>query len=120
MKMKKSQSVVLGIVLSIVLLSPLQVHAAGSGGEKKIKNVLILTDGNVRVEGVGGAWSNPDGCGSSASFMIAPFMPGYKAMLASLLSAQVSGFKIRLWFSGCLNWGATTYPKAFSIVYITS
>lgn len=65
--------------------------------------------------------TNPDSCtGGHAedSVYVTTSTEAGKRMYAAVLSAQVSGSKVRMAYSGCASWGSTTIPKAYNITLI--
>jgi len=58
--------------------------------------------------------SNPDGCGSTSYLHIKSSAPGYKEMVAAVMSAAAAGKKIGFHSTGCellpFFGGTTTYP----------
>lgn len=58
--------------------------------------------------------ANPDGCSGTSLVHIPPSLPGYKEMVAAVVSAVAMGKRVGLWSTGCSLlpfWGGSaTYP----------
>jgi hypothetical protein len=97
-------------------LLPAVATAAGSAGTQQIANVGIDTGSALTsVTGVA-AWSNPDGCATSAFVVLQVSNPQYRDVLAAVLMASASGKTVNFWVNGCLStpWGVAPIVQSIT------
>lgn len=100
------------IVIAGLLGLSSTAFAAGDSGQRTLSNVHEENGSFVRVTPTTD-FSNPDSCGTSAYAILQASDAGYKERYAMALSVMLSGKKIGMWLSGCVQtpWGVTA-PRA--------
>ncbi|MGV6830381.1 MAG: hypothetical protein ACWA5P_02315 [bacterium] len=107
------------LLTGITLLGTLSLLNAGVTSVTTIKTLYGYND--YVVVTLSKTHTNPDSCtGGHAtdSLYIATNTEAGKRMYAAVLSAQVSGSKVRFGYSSCKNWGSTTIPNAYNITLL--
>ena len=105
--------------VALLLVSLFMAHGASAGGYLTPYGTGV-TVAKYHVHGEGGItlWvsglNNPDSCADTTLVHIPPTLPGYKTMVAAVMTAQATGKKVGLYSSNCSRipfWGGTiTYP----------
>jgi len=99
------------IAVLVVAMGVAQVSfAAGSGGDRLVKNINVTESGFVQVTG-DTPFANPDSCDNATKFFVDPAASPYKTWMAQILTAAAAGNKICPYFIGCFTWSGVTYPK---------
>jgi len=94
--------------LILLFISSTTLWANGSSGWRTIKQVQIEGTSYIVIRPTT-AWDNPDVCGTVDYAIIPMTDVASDKKLSVALSAYMSGKKLGLWFTGCVQtpWGVT-------------
>ena len=67
------------MLITCGLLGSASLMAAGTTGDRTLKNVSVTSDSFVRLESTN-AWGNPDGCDSGKFIFVDPENTAFKIM----------------------------------------
>lgn len=69
--------------------------------------VLIVIDGT--------AAQNLDGCDDNSAYLLRNTTANYQVLASTLMTARVSGMKVKFWTVDCSNGGTSGYPDIRSV-----
>ena len=107
------------ILIALSVLATTQIAMAGSTTITKIKNVYVYE--HYAVIKMANKHANPNACKhpNANEFLLMPtYTSGGSKMYSALLSAYVSGQKVKLGYSRCSVWGSTTIPRVYGITLV--
>ena len=103
------RKIIFTMLISCGLLGSASLMAAGSSGERTLKNVSVTSDSYVRLEATNN-WNNPDACDSGKYIFIDPENDAFKIMTAAALTAFAAGSTVKIFVDGCYERNGDTYP----------
>jgi hypothetical protein len=90
------------LFLALALCASATAHAEGSSGAGTV-NLVYFYEGHTGALITHSNQINPDGCASAAHFLLSDTYVKYKEVYALLLAANLSGKKVSISVSGCLQ-----------------
>lgn len=100
------------IITAFLILGSTQLIFAGKTPITKIESITTYAD--YAVVKIADKTTNTDNCTHSRATEYLAISLDKKGMYSSVLSAFVSGSKIRFAHSGCVSWGGTI-PKVYRV-----